>query len=65
MKKFHYIILLIVMLIIDFILWYVSSTVIRPDYTILLAAIFAEVAIYSTLIIFEIKNNNDKNDDKK
>ena len=59
MKKYIYIIVLIIMLFIDLLLFFVGDTIGGGfgDYAVILAAIFAEIAIYSTLIIFEVKKN--------
>lgn len=59
MKKYIYIIILIIMLFIDLLLFFVGDTIGGGfgDYAVILAAIFAEIAIYSTLIIFEVKKN--------
>lgn len=57
MKKTHYIIILFGMLFIDLLLFFIGDTIGGGfgQYAIILAAIFAEIAIYSTLILFEIK----------
>lgn len=62
MKKLYYVILLAFFLILDFILIFVlhDSTM-----WIFYASIVAEVAIYSTCIIFEIINIQNKLKDKK
>lgn len=57
MKKYIYIIILIVMLFVDLLLFFIGNSISNGfgEYAVILAAIFAEIAIYSTLIIFEIK----------
>ena len=58
MKKSTYILILIVMIFLDFVLFFVDGIgdANFGEYTLFLSAIFAEISIYSTLIIFEIKN---------
>lgn len=69
MKKLFYIILLVVFLILDVV---IIATCSNSTMWIFYAFIIAEVAIYSTCIIFEIitvqkklkdKNNDEENDD--
>ena len=69
MKKLFYIILLVIFLILDAV---IISTVSNSTMWIFYAFIIAEVAIYSTCIIFEIitlqkklkdKNSDEENDD--
>ena len=69
MKKLYYIILLVIFLILDAV---IISTVSNSTMWIFYAFIIAEVAIYSTCIIFEVitlqnklkdKNNDEENDD--
>ena len=69
MKKLYYIILLVIFLILDAV---IISTVSNSTMWIFYAFIIAEVAIYSTCIIFEIitlqkklkdKNSDEENDD--
>lgn len=68
MKKLYYIILLVIFLILDVV---VISTCSNSTMWIIYALIIAEIAIYSTCIIFEIitlqkklkdKNSDDDND---
>ncbi len=61
MKKLYYLIALILIIIIDLIL----LLTIGDLYYILLAIIIAEIAIYSTAIIFEIINVQNKIKDNK
>lgn len=69
MKKLFYIILLVIFLILDVV---IISTCSNSTMWIIYAFIIAEIAIYSTCIIFEIitiqkkikdKNNDEENDD--
>lgn len=69
MKKFFYIILLVIFLILDAVIISTSS---NSTIWIIYAFIIAEIAIYSTCIIFEIltlqkklkdKNSDEENDD--
>ena len=69
MKKLNYIILLVIFLILDAV---IISTTTNSTMWIFYAFIIAEVAIYSTCIIFEIitlqnkskdKNSDEENDD--
>lgn len=69
MKKLFYIILLVIFLILDVV---IISTCTNSTMWIIYAFIIAEIAIYSTCIIFEIitiqkkikdKNNDEENDD--
>ena len=69
MKKLYYIILLVIFLILDAV---IISTSTNSTMWIFYAFIIAEVAIYSTCIIFEIitlqkklkdKNSDEENDD--
>ncbi len=60
-KKLFYVFLLITMLIIDFVFYITYNGITNHSNGHIAMAIFAEVAIYATLIIFEILNN--KNDD--
>lgn len=57
MRKYVYIIILVVMLVVDLLLFFMGSSIDNGfgEYSVILSAIFAEIAIYSTLIIFEIK----------
>ena len=61
MKKLYYLIALILIIIIDLIL----LLTIGDLYYILLAILIAEIAIYSTAIIFEIINVQNKIKDNK
>lgn len=61
MKKLYYLIALILIIIIDLILLFTIGDL----YYILLAIIIAEIAIYSTAIIFEIINVQNKIKDNK
>ena len=69
MKKLYYIILLVIFLILDAV---IISTSTNSTMWIFYAFIIAEVAIYSTCIIFEVitlqkklkdKNSDEENDD--
>lgn len=69
MKKLYYILLLVIFLILDVVLIFTCS---NSTMWIFYAFIIAEVAIYSTCIIFEIitvqkklkdKNTDEENDD--
>lgn len=57
MKRYYYVIVLIIMLFIDLLLFFIGDTVGGGfgQYAVILAAIFAEIAIYATLILYEIK----------
>lgn len=61
MKKLYYLIALILTIIIDLILLFTIGDL----YYILLAIVIAEIAIYSTAIIFEIINVQNKIKDNK
>jgi hypothetical protein len=60
MKKSTYIFILIGIIFFDIVLFdvcgYLGTIIGTGEYTLFLSAIFAEISIYSTLIIFEIKN---------
>lgn len=66
MKKLYYIILLVIFLILDVV---IISTCSNSTMWIIYAFIIAEIAIYSTCIIFEIitvqKKIKDKNSDEE
>lgn len=66
MKKLYYIILLVIFLILDVVIIFTCS---NSTMWIIYAFIIAEIAIYSTCIIFEIitlqKKSKDKNSDEE